>query len=905
MRERLSRLLDWTRRDRLARELAEEMEFRRRQLERDAIADGATPAEARIAARRRPGNRTRIAEDSRDRWSWPAPDAVLQDGRYALRGLRRAPGFTAAVVLTLSLGIGANAAMFGVLDRLMARPLPLLRDPESVHRIYQQWNTPERVVTRAGVSFGGARDLRTGTSSFSQVAVFTDGPRAVGIGEDVRERRVSAVSASWFGFFDATPSLGRFFTESEDMPLGPGQSPAGADVAVLSHTLWLTAFGGRTDVLGERIHVGDVALTVIGVAPPGLTGMDDTTPTELFMPVTTGMRVSGTPPPGQYRYGFPVFQMIARLREGVTAARAAAEATLTHRRSWEAQRAEAPRSFPVAIGPAAEVQARIVVGAVRQAAGPNPRREARVAVWVAGVAGIVLLIACANVANLLLARVARRRRETVVRVALGAGRSHLVAQAATEIALLGTLSLACGLAIAQVVGRTVHALVVPDATVRFDALADWRTLGASIGIAAAVCVLTGVAPVLIESTRELAGTLRIGARSAPARRSPLRGALLVVQGALSVTLLIGALLFVRSLSAVRDVPMGIDFERVVAVEPVARGMAGGWRERVPLHRALLEAAQQMPEVEAAALLNGGPFWATGSIDVHVDGRGLANRLGELTYQSVTPGYFDMAGVRLVRGRTFTDADRAGAPRVALVSESMARTVWPGRDPIGECVRLRADTMPCTAIVGVVRNVVISSARLDPEAGMQFYVPFDQDLQPSDLFVKLRPDAMTRVDALRLELQRQVPALSLTAQPVHRYVLESERPWQLGAAMFSAFGVLALVVAAVGLYGVVSYDVAQRAQELAVRAALGARGRDLLRHVLTQGLQWTVMGIACGIALAFLAARHIEPLLFGQSSRDPAIYAAVTVILLLVAVAASTGPALRAARSDPNAALRGE
>jgi predicted permease len=585
----------------------------------------------------------------------------------------------------------------------------------------------------------------------------------------------------------------------------------------------------------------------------------------------------------------------------VTVEQASADLTQAHRKSWEAERELRPQQTPIDVA-----QPTGIAASLRPGAGPTPGLEARTALWVTGVALIVLLIACANVANLFLARALRSQRDTAVRVALGVSRERLLRQSLTESLVLALLGAVAGLLIAQWGGASIRALLVGTGTepIGSAVFTDWRTLGVSALVAVGAGLVTGLAPVLLARRDDLASALKAGAREGTYQRSVTRTALLVTQFALSFLLLVGAGLFVRSLGHVREMRLGYDVDPILMVEPVQRGVALDDSGTVRLARSLLEAAQAYPGVEAAALVSSVPFWSTSSTSLFVAGIDSVRKLGRFTYQTTTPDYFRTMGTRILRGRGIEETDRAGGERVIVVSESMARVLWPGRDAIGECIRVGADTMPCTTVVGVAEDM-IQQDLADPGL-YSYYLPAVQR-RPENatiLFLRMRGAPVAQQEGVRKALQGLMPGDAyLNTMPLSDLVQREQRSWRLGATMFVAFGVLALLVAAVGLYGVIGYNVAQRMHELGVRIALGAEHAHILRLVIGQSARFAVAGIALGVVLALVLARWLEPLLFRQPARDPVVYIAVSVVLLLVTLAASAAPAWRAVRADPNAALR--
>jgi putative ABC transport system permease protein len=900
-REIWLRLTSWMRRDDLSHELSEELQAHSDLLARDFEQEGMSRADAVAAARRQLGNVGVLRENSRDFWGFPAIDALLQDLRYAIRGLVRSPGFTATVVVTLGLGIGANAAMFAVIDRLMFRPYPYMRDPGSVNRVYYQVSSRERRRTGSTMPYTRYLDLKRNTSSFAQVAAISEWRVAVGTGQDTRFRKIAGVSASFFDFFNAQPKRGRFFGASEDV------TPMGSTVAVLSHGYWQSEFGGR-DVIGEQLQVGSLLYVIIGVAPDGFIGAVNGRVPDLFVPVTT---IPANIDPSNRTTYFTIYNwdwvdMIVRRKPGVSEAGASADLTSAYVRSRNAQRSLNPLVLPDSIA-----KPRAIADALRHAAGPNPGPESRVLLWVSGVALVVLLIACANVANLMLARILRRRREIALRLALGVRRSRLVTQFLVEGMLLAGFGGIAALAVAQWGGAAIRSLLLPEGSA-FNLASDWRTIAVAGACALAAAVLTVIGPAFLATRSDLSATLKAGVREGTYRSSRLRSSLLVMQGALSVALLVGAGLFVRSLDNALHIPLGYDASRVIEVYPDFRGLEMDSASRVAVRRRLLRTAQEIPGVEAAARVNS-PLFGTNTATLRVPGVDSVQRLGRFNFQVTTPDYFKVMRTRILRGRGFDSRDGEGAAPVVVVSAAMARVLWPNEDPLGKCIQVefdpsaRIEAAKCTSVVGVAEDAALQS--ITDEERFMYYLNVDQ-LDPgwiSLIFVRMSGGDLTSdMERVRRALQAVMPGMGFVVpRPLQYVVDDGRRSWRLGATLFVAFGGLALVVAAVGLYGVIGYNVAQRMHELGVRIALGARTSAILRLVLSQGLALASAGVGIGLALALAASRWIEPLLYKQSPRDPLTYAAVAIAMGVVAVLASALPALRAVRADPNRALRAE
>src|SRR5256885_1128307 len=814
-------------------------------------------------------------------------DTLLQDLRSALRTLAKSPGFTLGVVLTLALGIGANVTMFSVVDRMLFRPPPLLRDPAATHRVYLAQTYRGKEQASGYLQYARYVDLTSWTSAFARTAAFTEHDLAVGVGAEAREMRVGIVSASFFGFFDAPPALGRYFTAAEDSP------PDGTAVAVLSHAFWKTRYGGRSEVLGSTLEIGPTVYTIIGVAPEGFAGLWPVQRPVAFIPITS--HASAHRPPRDTwwtTYHWMWASMLAQRKAGVSVAAANADLTNAFLRSYAAQRMESP-----GLAPAEIARPHALAASVLSERGPNESDFAKVATWVSGVALIVLLIACANVANLLLARALRRRREIAVRLALGVSRARLLSQLLTESVLLATLGGLAGLLIAEWGGAVLRAeFLAKGADV--SVMGDTRTLTFAAAAALFAGFLTGLVPAFQTRRPDLAGDLKAGAREGAFQRSRTRVALLVLQAALSVVLLVGAGLFVRSLHHVRVIPLGYDVNPVLLVDLNMRGVQLDSAHGVALRRELLGTAQAIPGVEHASRQLTVPFWSTWNMDLHVAGIDSVHRLGEFDLNAVTPEYFATLGTRLLRGRGIEAQDGAHAPHVMVVSQAMAKTLWPDRDPLGHCVRVGADTAPCSYVVGVAEN--IKSHQLGDDPGLVYYLPTAQwHPDQGGLFIRTRGEAARYVETIRRRLQQVMPgAAYVTVTPLRDIVGEQTRSWQLGATMFLAFGALALALAAIGLYSVMAYTVAQRTQEMGVRAALGAQQRDLVRLVVTEGLQLGAAGIVIGVVIALAGGQWLGPLLFQESPHDPLVFGFVALLLLGVTVGASVVPSRRAARVDP-------
>ena len=905
MRESLSRLVDWFRRDRLQQELEEELRFHQEKLERDALADGASASEAARLAREELGAPARIAEQARDRWSIPSLEVIQQDTRYAIRGLLRSPAFTVTVVVTLALGIGANAAMFGIVDRMLFRPMHLMRDESSVSRVYQRWIEDGKEQTASTMVYQRYVDIRDQTTAFSEVASYSTYEVGVGLAGAARDRGVAAVSPSFFRFFDAKPVLGRFIQEADDTP------PFGAPVVVLTYNFWMSEFGGR-DVIGQTLQVGDVRAQIVGVAPEGMVGVEELDPPAVFIPAATLGLARGLPRAAVisfYKYHpWNSVVTLVRRKPGVSVEAAEAEVTRVMRASWDTERVSRPIGMfrDAQAKSASEAQVRAPLAGVRRAAGPGRPVETQAMLWISGVALLVLVIACANVMNLMLARTLKRQREVAMRVALGISRGRLVLQAAIEGTVLALVSGAAGLLVAHWGAAVIAKVLLDDALPPGESFVDGRTLAMVFALSLGVGLLTGIGQLLLAQSRDIAGTLRAGSKSVGAPRARFRSGLLVVQGALSVVLLVGAALFLGSLRSAQAVPKGYDLSQVLVVTPVFRSADSGV-DRTVAYRQLQDAAAAMPGVEGVTTAIAAPLWRTARWPIFVSGIDSVSKLGEFTANAVAANYFSVMGTSILRGRPIEASDRADASPVIVVSRGMGEAIWPGQEAVGKCIRVFADSMHCRTVIGVASDIVQSNYQLGLPKRYHYYLAADQiPSSPRYMIVKADGEPAVQAERLRLALQKVMPGSSyVTVRPMETLLDGTYRTWRLGASMFLCFGLLALAVASVGLYGVIGYEVTQRMHEIGVRVALGARRADILRLIVGRTVRLMLVGIVAGGGIALLAGKWLQPLLFEQSANDPRVYGLVAVTMLMVAILASSLPANRASRADPNRSLRAD
>lgn len=881
---------------RVRRDLDEELAFHLDEVVRSLMDRGLAEEEAKAVARARFGDqhayRRRLERiDARRESMRRRRDALDSAGRSlasAVRALKRSPSFSLSIVVILALGIGANAVMFGVVDRLLLSPPQHVVDDDDVRLIYVRREFNGQIQTGQSLTYPDYQDFLE-VDAFAAVAGYRQSyPEVVGRGDGVHEARVASGAPGLFRLLGVQAARGRFFVEEDDQL---GATPT----AILAYEYWERMYGTDPDVLGRTLDIGLTTHTIIGVAPPGFTG-PELAPVDVWVPVT--LRASSTCLQSRGCYWL---NAVARLAPGATVEAAAAEANAAHL----AGRAELIAQDRY------DANAEVLLSPIIAARGPTPAREAQVATWLAGVSLVVLLITCLNVANLLLAKSIRSRRELAVRLALGAGRRRLVADVLAESLLLAALGAVAALLLAALLEGSVHRMLLPNVAFVDGALGG-RLLRFTLFATMGAGLLAGLFPALQARRTDLTDALKAGARGIAGHRSRTRLALIVGQATFSALLLVGAGLFVRSLRAAESLDMGFDptlvaFLSIEWSEPVSR------EEHAALLETVLPRVRRVPGVRAAGLTYTAPFYSTisigqprvpglDSVPRHPDGGPYVNVVGS--------GYFEAMGLALLQGRTFEPGDdRDDAPPAAVVTESMARAYWPAGDAVGSCMIVgESDDPPCAQVVGVVENHRQNELVEDNP----LFIYFVNRGHPA--FAEPPEGIMLGTEAEAGAVLEEVRREARAASPMIRYVnvnrlsdfLEPQlRPWRLGAWMFTAFGLLALVVAAWGLFSVLSFDVALRRHELGVRCALGAGVPRLIRLVLRQAAALVGAGVAIGLVAAYASARLIEPLLFRVSPTDPAVYGLVAGALALSAAVAGIVPALRAARSDPREALQTE
>ncbi len=818
--------------------------------------------------------------------------SFLQDLRFAARMLFRNPGFTAVAVLSLALGIGANSTIFTLVNAVLLRPLPM-QDPD---RLVAVFTTDERnrgaffnYMPTSPLNFQDYRktsDVFTGLVSHVGLALAFSGkgePEQI-VGE--------MVSGDFFGVLGVWPALGRGFLPDED------RVPGASLVTVLSHGFWQRRLGGDPAVVGREITLNGHAFTVIGIAPEGFKGANAIFAPALWVPTMTHPQLAtGFLKENVDSRRALIFGIAGRLKPGVTLAQAEARLkTIAGQLASEYPDDNGGRS--VALLPLSQATIN-----------PGFRDNmVNAAGLLLTVVGLVLLIACANVANLLLARASARQREVAVRLSLGASRGRLMRQLLTEGLLLALVACVLGLLIAYWAQAVLWSQRPPGlAADAIDLAPNLRVLGFTLAVSLVTALVFGLAPALSASRPDIVGELkqRGGPGTGGNRPFNLRSVLVAGQVALSLVALVGAGLFVKSLGNAQRIEPGFDYERL-AVLTVDLGAQGYDEARArDFQRRVLERVAALPGVEAATLSSGIPLFQ-GSLlrTVFPEGTDSSDRKNGRLVQlnTVEPGYFATTGVTLLRGRDFAPSDHPDSPRVVVVNETMARQFWPEQEVIGKRFKFFGQDW-WNEVVGVAKDGKYNFLGETPQP--HIYLSLNQTFEPAvSLQLRASGDPATALGMARREVQEMDRLLPITNVFTFGEILRQSL-WapRMGASLLLVFGALSLVLAVIGIYGVMSYSVSQRTRELSLRMALGADPGDVLRLVVRQGVTLAAIGIVVGLGLSFGGARLVGSMLFGMTARDPLVFLGVPLLLGLAALAASALPAWRAARVDPTVALR--
>jgi predicted permease len=867
--------LPWVRRGRRDAELDEEVRSHLAMDIAQRVARGERADVAARAARREFGNVAHVKEVTRETWGSLQTERLAQDVHYAVRALRRSPAFSVVAILTLALGIGVNTAVFTVVNTVLLRPLPF---PESQRLALVSYDYPSPFLAYPGLVDAHYLEYRRAAKAFDGLASFNQVDVALTNAGDPVRLRGANITPELTRVLRVPPVIGRGFLPSD---AGPGAQP----VVIIGDGLWHERFGGDSRIVGQTIMLERRPHRVIGIMPRGFDFPYDA---QLWLPLEVQLDPHNS----------SIRPVVGRLAAGVSRQQALAElaSVVSHLPIRPGEKREA---FRANVRPLAFM----IVGAVQRP------------LWVfAGAVGFVLLIACANVANLLLMRATARQQELAVRAALGAGRPRLIRQLLTESVTIALLGSALGVLLATM-AVTLFIRAAPAGRIpRVGEIhVDMAALAFTLGLALVTGLLFGTVPALRSTRRDLRASLSSGTRSAPGGHGRLRGSLVVSEIALALVLLAGAGLMTRSVLHMRRVDLGFRPDHVVSMTidlPEASYPTGASMQE--FHRRVLERLSATPSASAAGAVNWRPLGgALVSGDFKIEGaEPIPSRLN-VDKPSVSPGYFAAMGIRLVRGRDFTMRDDERAPGVVVVSESVANRYWPDENPLGKRISMKDDPTPqdWLTIVGVVNDVV--QKNVTTPAAPAIYQPYLQVSHPFFLghmtfAVRTSADPLAAVTAMR-DIVRAVDA----NQPIgaiatmNALVAETTAESLFQTRLLAVFSVLAVVLAAIGVYGVLAYGVSERTREIGIRIALGGTAGDVQSMVLGRTLRLAVLGVLIGLAGAVLGTRVLTKLLFGVKPGDPLTFGVVAALLVIVAIVAGIVPARRASRVDPLVALRAE
>lgn len=815
----------------------------------------------------------------------------LQDLRYGLRMLSKSPGFTTVAILSLTLGIGANTTIFTLAKAIFLHSIPV-EDSAHVMVLYStatSRNGPPQLYIPTPLP--NAIDYRDNLKSFSGISIAI--PNGFDLTAQGKHTQVFGymVSANLFDVLGVRPVIGRSFTPDEDSTARP--------VAILSYNLWKTQFGADQGVLGKSVQMDQMNYAVIGVLPPSFQGVGNLGSPDVFIPISMADEVAtGVLKTFLHQRAFRLTNMVGRLKPGVTVTQASSEVhALSLQLEKQYPKENAGRGEMVL--PIDDTSIPPQLQGVFSLAG----------ILMMGIVGLVLLIACANVANLLLSRATQRQREIAVRLALGASRSRLIRQLLTESLLIALFAGLLGIFCAYW-AKGVLVSMLPAGLVRnLDFTLDGRVFFYTLGLAVIATLLFGLMPALQASRGDSIVALkdRTGAPTGSGRWYGLRGVLVMIQVALSLIALVGAGLFIHSLRNAQSIDPGfeVQHELVVALNMGAQHYAQP--EAEAFYRDVVQRLNALPMIAGASIADSGPF-SGGNISrtTFTDGVDFTDpRNGKLTpVVNTAPGYFSAAVIPMREGRDFTESDDASSAMVAIVNRAAADTFWPGKDPIGQHLHFLGETWVVT-VVGEVNTVKFATLGEPPQPLV--YMPLKQHYSPGvTLWVHAKGDPATVIPTVRSLIHSMAPSLDLGfVRTVPQVLALSLTAPLMGAELLGTFGLLALILAAIGTYGVMSYSVNQRRNEIGIRMALGAQPANVLRLILGDGMAMVLGGIGVGLGLSMLLSKSMASLLYGIGIFDPASFLTTAALLILVALGACFIPARRAMRVDPIVALRYE
>ncbi|HEU5410844.1 MAG TPA: ABC transporter permease [Candidatus Acidoferrales bacterium] len=817
-------------------------------------------------------------------------NTFLQDLRYGIRMLFKSPGFTTVAVLSLTLGIGANTTIFTLAKAIFLHSIPV-KDPGSVVVLYSTaLDKSGKLQEYIPTPLPNAIDYRNDIKSFSGAAIDIGNGFSLIVSGKKTQVPGQLVNGNFFDVLGVKPMIGRALTPDDEASRRP--------VVVLSYDLWNTQFGADKGILGKTIQLDQMQYSVIGVMPSDFRGVGNLGSPSVWIPISLSDDVlTGVIKTFLHQRAFRLTAMIARLKPGVSVEQAGAEVHALGLQ-LEKQYPKDNNGRNEEIVPINETTVPPQLHGVFSLAG----------VLLMGIVGLVLLIACANVANLLLSRATQRQREIAVRLALGASRSRLVRQLLTESLLIALLAGGLGIFCAFWAKSFLVSLLPPFLTRNLDFTLDARVFIYTLALAVIATLIFGLMPALQASRGDTVVALkdRTGAPTGSGRWYGLRGVLVMVQVALSLIALVGAGLFIHSLRNAEAINPGFEVQH----EMVAFVNVGAENYDQPraeaLYRDVIQRLDTMPMIAAASLSDTPPLGGNISRTTFTDGVDSSDpRNGKLTpIVNTAPGYFSAAGITMLQGRDFTDADTPASNLVGIVNRTAAESFWPGKNPIGQHLHFLGETWDVT-VVGEVNTVKFATLGEAPQAVI--YMPLKQHYSPAVmLFVRSKGSPSSVIPSVRSVMKSLAPSVPLVGvQTVDEVLVQSLTAPRIGAELLGTFGLLALILAAIGTYGVMSYSVSQRRNEIGIRMALGAQPSNVLRLILSSGMAMVIAGICAGLAFSLLLAKSMNSLLYGIGMFDAASFLTTAGLLILVALGACYIPARRAMKVDPIVALRYE